>query len=156
MKIEHETKGVLVTRYATIASAFAIGLKERRKGIITELERFREPLAHVYEGEMRYTRTLALASLKQEMRVGEFYIALRGLGYYPASMSEDVSFLFELVRRRIKVGTVLHLGTILREDFKEQRLVTNEEKGGNIIDFYPQTMLKSHRSIIVVKHEGIR
>lgn len=156
MKIEHETKDVLVTRYATIATAFSIGLKDRRKGIITELERFREPLAHDYEGEMRYARTLALASVGIEMRVNEFYLALKGLGYYPASMSEDVAFLFELMRRRSKVGTVLHLGTILREDFKEQRLVTSEEKGGSIIDFYPQTMLKPHRSIIVVKNEGRR
>lgn len=157
--LRHRFEEVPVKRQGTIADAFAVGLEKRRKGIIANLEIFRQPLVMEYEGEMKYTKTLSLATPGRRMGVREFYHALHEEGCHPASMSEDVSYLFMLMHHHIEAGLILHLGTILRsegcKEQKEQRLLTREDGGGRLIDFYyPQTSIKPDCSVIVVEKGG--
>jgi len=158
--LRHKLEEVPIKRHGTIADAFAIGLEKRRKGIIASLAIFREPLAMEYEGEMKYTKTLSLATPGRKMDVREFYLALHERQCHPASMNEDVAYLFMLMHHHVEAGPILHLGTILRSESceaqKEQRLLTREDGGGRLVDFYyPQTSIEPNCSVIV-REDGRR
>ena len=166
MKIEHESK-VRVVPYQTIEDALLTGLSKDLlnnpyKRIIGALrlnrktpeerelsEVLREPLWGEY-----YERTLALASLEQEMGVHELYQELARDGYCPAGISEEMPYLRILAARGVEVDVVFHLGTSLRTStLTERRLLTKKNGDIELVPFYHVTRLKSYYKIIVAKEE---
>ena len=173
MKIEYETKDVKIVRYRTPAEALASGFRAGISGSLSRIvldtlykgkpaevdelaEALREPLWREYEGEKTYERTLALISLSREMEIREFYQKLNELesGYYPASLSEGMSYLPVLAKDGVQADVVIHLGTSFRdEEYHERRLLTKKNGSAELVAFYPATRLKPHYKLIVVKRE---
>lgn len=172
MKIEHEIQDVEIVRYRTIADALTAGLGkhlldgpsnrilnalhlDRPTEVSLKLsETLREPLRKWYESGEAYRRTLALVSLDGEMTAHDFRRKLAEDGYYPASVSEGMSYIRLLTARRIEVDGVLHLGTFLRtETFEEKRLLTRKNGDIELIAFHSAMKLKSYYRIIAVKEE---
>lgn len=172
MKIEYEIKNVKVVRHHTIAEALTMGLGNRltdnlfrfirdllrqsrsldeRKELIEVLS---EPLSKEYEGKKTYERTIALVSLDKEIKIREFYQELAKSEYYPASVSEGMSYLPILASSGVRVDALFHLGTFFRnEEYIEQRLVTRRNGSAALIAFHPTMKLKPYYHIIVVKNE---
>ncbi|OGG78608.1 hypothetical protein A3A36_01015 [Candidatus Kaiserbacteria bacterium RIFCSPLOWO2_01_FULL_52_12b] len=170
MKIEHEIS-VRVVRYRTIKKALVASFKKGTRKVVkqtflgllpkrkmTETERelaeiLHQPLLKGYEGESVYERTLALTSVEKEIEVRDFYQQLAELEYYPASISEGLSFMRT---SGVEVDKILHLGTCIRnEKFLEKRLLTRKNGVVELEPFFPATKLKPHYHIVVVKKEKI-
>lgn len=171
MKIEH-MENVRVVRHHTEAEAVIAGLgKHALNGVsnrilsLLHLERtdpaerelaevLRSPLWREYEGEPVYDRTCALVSLEGDMGVHEFYEELAEKDYFPASVSEGMSYLPVLSANKIEVETVFHLGTatfVGEHNEKERRLLTRKQGSVELIPFYHATRLKPHYHIVVVR-----
>ena len=171
MRIEHEIKDVKVVRYGSIADAlsplYGKGSYEKQRTDIVgslmsgelhvvhpHIRALHERLSRVHEGEPTYRRTCALVTLEREWKVREFYDALADREYYPAGVSEGVSYLLLLKSHKAITGSVAHLGTrILDEQFREQRLLTKEDGNVELIPVYGETKLKPYYRVVVVKKE---
>ena len=170
MKIEHEVTGVRVVRKNTIAETLTSYLNGRfsgahpylflsklfsRKSLEERLDLssvLYGPLWKEYEGERAYERTFALVSLDMETDIREFYREVCEAGYYPASISEGLSFALVLSARSIDVDPMFHLGTVLfSREYVEQRLLTKKNGECEIVALYPTTKLKPHYKIAVLK-----
>lgn len=161
MKIIQEVPDVEVIRYRTVAESLRasygnwlftadalLSRKNRNHECLGFLDR---PLSFEYEGKPSYTRTMALVELSEDVKVQEYYKALAGKGFYPASVSEGLSFLFTL--RHPKVDQVFHLGTVFRDDsYTEYRLLTRKGGGVEFVAFYPNaTKLKTHYNLVAIR-----
>lgn len=172
MKIEYEIKNVKVVRHHTIAEALTMGLGNRLtdnlfrfvRDLLRQsrsldekeelIEVLGEPLLKEYEGKKTYERTIALVSLDKEIGIREFYQELAKGEYYPASVSEGMSYLPILASDGVRIDAVLHLGTFLRnEEYIEQRLLTRKNGSAALVAFHPTMKLKPYYRIIVVKAE---
>ena len=174
MKIEYEVKDVEIVRKRTIAEALEARPGGRLLGGLPHLllstlsrsrspdipngerelaEILREPLWKECEGERVCKRTLALASLDKGMSMREFYRELNDARYYPASISEGTSYLPVLAARSVRAD-LLHLGTVLRIEYGEYRLLTKKNNAVELVAIYPATQLKPHYKIVVVKKES--
>ncbi len=172
MKIEHEIKDVGIVRGRSIAEALAARAGSRFFGGLPHLllntlsrnkppnvsaeerelaEVLHEPLWKEYEGERICKRTLALASLDKGMSIRECYRELGNACYYPASISEGMSYLSARTAPSGEAGLILHLGTILRIEYREYRLLTRKNSAVALVAIYPATQLKPHYKIVVVK-----
>ena len=166
MKIGHREQDVEVIRHSSIAEALLLDFGYHENVFLRRLlEVFRvdapqnvdavfEPLTKDYENEHAYRKTCALASLETVMSVHDFYRALEKDGYYPASVSEGLSYLSVLKRKGVEIGTILHLGTfVCDEDFQEQRLLTKGTGRMKLIGFPCKGSLKAHYQVVVIEKE---
>jgi hypothetical protein len=113
-----------------------------------------QPLPTEYGDGTERTETLAIVSLEWEMERKEFYEELAKSDYYPAGMSESMSYLPILSTKDVIVDTIFHLGTLLLNvKYMEFRLLTRSNGYVEAIPFYPATKLKSYYHVVVVKKE---
>src|ERR1035437_247794 len=177
MKLEHEVEGVGIDWFRTVEEALAAGLGKPSpvkaiSGLVLNTlhldsknkvrlekeeelaELLRQPLTGEYEDGMRHTETLALVSLEWEMERKEFYEELAKSDYYPAGLSESMSYLPILATKNIVVDAIFHLGTLLlNEKYTEFRLLTRSNGYVEAIPFYPATKLKPYYHVVVVMKE---
>ncbi|MEK7614464.1 MAG: hypothetical protein AAB428_02245 [Patescibacteria group bacterium] len=162
MKISHKLR-VLVHRKRTIIETletwiqktalkkfaqWALGSEKTKKlsGLIDN-----QVLSREYEGETTYEKTMALASLERNTLVCGVYNELKELGYYPAGLSETISYLSEA--KDVSVGSIVVLGMrLLDDDFKEMRIII-KENGVESETAYPEKPLKQHFQVVVIKEE---
>ena len=175
MKIEHELPDIAVVRFRTIAEALiassgthhlndlsvrvlnTLHLNRQSKAEAVVLEVLHQPLVAMYEDVSEYRRTLAVVSLEKEMNLNDFFQALNESNYYPASMSESVSYLRALRGRGVNVSPIFHLGTFILDDqYREQRLLVRDNGTVELVPSYPMTKLKAYYWIVVVKKERSR
>jgi hypothetical protein len=170
MKFEYEMKDVRIVRHLTLAEAltpvFGISRIDIVSGLLSgnfhaenrsQTDVFSERLAKEYEGDRVYRRTCVLVSLDRDWNSAEFFRELVKNSYYPASVSEGVSYLTELLRQGKKVESVFHLGTrILSEDFREQRLLMKGSGKYELVPFYSSTKIKARYHVVAIKEEKVQ
>ena len=170
MKIEREIENVRIVRYSTIAETLLPVFKKSHADIVSglmggdfrvnnfsqqEQEVLSKPLARYYEGDRVYRRTCALVSLDRDWTHAEFFHELADTVYYPAGISEGISYATLLIERGVRIDAIFHLGArILDEKYQELRLLTREDGRCEFIPFYSATKLRPYYHIVVVKKEN--
>lgn len=168
MKLLH-IKDFVVTRHYTIAETLVKGSGEHPSADLfarfldklhlnktteadLELKRLlHEPLWREYEGEQVYQRTGALVVLDRRWSVPEYDAALAEKGFYPASISEGVSYLAD---SKTEVNSVFHLRTFLQGNGgTEYRLLTKSDGSAELIPFYRPTCIKQYYTLVAIKEK---
>jgi len=160
LKISHELK-IVVHPKRTALEALGIGEQKTalKKFADTTLEpRKKEKLLELMgkqvlsrEDETEYEKTVALASLERSLLACEIYKELKELDFYPAGLSETISYLDEA--KDVPVSSIIVLGMrLLDDECKEIRLVI-KENSFELETMYPRKPIKQHFQIVVVKEE---